>query len=800
MKFTLSWLKDHLETEAPLAKIGEGLTNLGLEVEGIADAAQKLAGFRVAHVIAAEPHPNADKLRVCKVDIGGETLQVVCGAPNARAGLKVVFAPIGATIPANGVTLTAATIRGVSSDGMLCSERELELSEEHAGIIELPADAQIGAPVAAWLGLGDPVIEIAITPNRGDCLGVHGVARDLAAARIGRLKPGTIKPVVGAFPCPVPIALKFDPGTENACPLFAGRLIRGVKNGPSPDWLQKRLKAIGLRPINALVDITNYISFDRARPLHVYDAAKIKGTIHARLAKPGETLSALDGKDYALSESMCVIADDAGVLGLGGVMGGAASGSAETTSDVFIESALFDPLRTAATGRALQILSDARYRFERGVDPVFVLPGLELATRLIHEICGGEPSAIAVAGHLPPARPAIDFDLGDIERLTGLALDPAEATGILEHLGFALREGEGRAHYLVSAPSWRPDIHGSADLVEEVVRVAGLARIPQTPLPAAPMPKVMLDSLQRRARQVRRELAARGLSEAVTYSFIPAAHAALFGAEKPVRLLNPISAELDALRPSLLPGLLAAAGRNAARGLTDGAIFEVGPAFSGPEPGAQAVMAAGLRVGVTRPRHWSGQSLPADAYAAKADAEAALLALGLSPQSLQTVPGAQAWYHPGQSGSFKQGPKTLLASFGVLHPAVSEAMGLKGPAAAFEIYLEALPPEKTRSKARPKLALADLMPLERDFAFIVDEAVAGGDIVKAAREADRALIAEVSLFDIFAGGAVEKGKKSVAIAVRIQPKVKTLTDEEIEALGRKIVATVSKQTGARLRQ
>jgi phenylalanyl-tRNA synthetase beta chain len=806
MKFTLAWLKDHLETDAPLAKITDALTNLGLEVEGVEDAGRKLAPFRSAEVISAEPHPNADKLRVCKVDTGSGVLQVVCGAPNARAGLKGVFAPVGTTIPATGIILTAATIRGVESNGMLCSERELELSEEHNGIIELPEDAPVGVPVAGLLGLDDPVIEIAITPNRGDCLGVHGVARDLAAAGIGRLASGAVEPVSAkgssGGPKGLDIGLAIDPSAATACPLFAGRVVRGVKNGPSPAWLQKRLRAIGLRPINALVDITNYLCFDRARPLHVYDAAKITGTIRARLGRAGEHLTALDGKDYLIDETMCVIADDKGVLGLGGVMGGMKSGSAEATTDVFIESALFDPIRTASTGRALQILSDARYRFERGVDPNFVVPGLELATRMIMEICGGEPGAVQIAGKLPEPRGAIDFAPGDVARLTGLSLDGGDVAVILESLGFSLREVEtpARPHFLVSAPSWRPDIHGPADLVEEVVRVAGLGRVPSTPLPPARAGKPVLSTGQKRARQTRRELAARGLAEAVTNSFVPAAHATLFGAEAPIRLLNPMSTDLDALRPSILPGLIAAAGRNAARGQGDVGLFEVGPVFTAATPGSQALVAAGIRQGMSRPRHWSGPAQAADAYAVKADVEAVLSLLGVSPQSIQISAGAPGWYHPGRSGTIKQGPKTVLAVFGALHPVVMEAFNVKTPLAGFEVFLDALPEPRARGKARPKLALPDLMPLERDFAFIADETVSGGDIVKAAREADRALITEVRLFDVFGGEALGAGKKSLAIAVRIQPRAKTLTDEEIEALGAKIIAAVAKATGAILRR
>jgi phenylalanyl-tRNA synthetase beta chain len=795
MKFTLSWLKDHLETDASLGTIAEALTNLGLEVENVENKAEALAAFRVAHVLEAAPHPNADKLRVCKVDTGKEVLRVVCGAPNAHAGMKAVFAPVGTTIPASGVTLTAASIRGQASNGMLCSERELLLSNAHEGIIELPEDAPVGAPFASVMGLDDPVIEIAITPNRGDCLAVYGIARDLAAAGIGTLLPVRVTPVAGTFPSPIAAATD----DASACPLFAGRLIRGLKNGPSPAWLQKRLLAIGLRPINALVDITNYVSYDRARPLHVYDAAKVHGTLRARLARKGETLDALDGKSYALDEAMCVIADDRGVLGLGGVMGGAGSGSTEETTDVFIESALFDAVRTARTGRALQILSDARYRFERGVDPDFVMPGLELATRMVLELCGGTPSAVVVAGQSPSARMPIAFAPREVERLTGLTLERAEIIRILKALGFTL--AESGSDLLVTVPSWRPDVHGSADLVEEIVRVAGLARVPATPLPPLATGTPMLSGKQKRARLARRALAMRGLDESVSYSFIPSAHAALFGAEMPIKLANPISADLDALRPSGLPALIAAAGRNAARGLADAALFEVGPVFDAARPEAQRQVASGIRRGAREPRHWSAASKPVDAFDVKADAEALLAALGVAPQSVQISAGGPAWYHPGRSGVIKQGPKTVLAVFGEIHPRVLDAMDVKGPLVGFELFLDAVPEPKAKpTKSRGPLEAPDLMPLERDFAFIVNEEIPAGDILRAARGADRVLIEEVGLFDLFVGESLGPGKKSVAIAVRIQPKTKTLTDEEIEALSSRIIASVIKATGAALRR
>ena len=794
MKFTLSWLKEHLETNASVAEIAERLTDLGLEVESVEDAAAALAPFHVAEIVSAEPHPNADKLRVCVVDTGTEKIQVVCGAPNARAGLKGVLARPGTTIPATGVTLGQAKIRGVESQGMMCSARELNLGEDHAGIIELPADAKLGAPAAEALGLDDPVIDIAITPNRGDCLAVYGVARDLAAAGVGKLKPAQIAPVKGKFASPIAV------GTDDtqACPIFAGRVIRGVKNGPSPAWLQNRLKAIGLRPINALVDITNYISVDRARPLHVYDAAKIHGRIFARLARDGEKLSALDGKEYELTREMCVIADDRGVLGLGGVMGGAPSGSALETTDVFIESATFDPIRTARTGRATGILSDARYRFERGVDPAFVLPGLELATRMILELCGGEPSEVVSAGAAPSRPPAIEFDTAEVARLTGLVLEDARIFEILTTLGFGI-DGAGK-RVRVTVPTWRPDVHGAHDLVEEVVRVHGLNHVPATPLPRREgVAEAVLTLTQKRARLARRTLGVRGFAEAVTYSFVPARHAAAFGAEPPVKLANPISSELDALRPSGLPSLVAAAQRNADRGLNDVALFEVGPSFQTGAPGGQRLVAAGIRRGDAVPRQWSSKARAVGVFDVKADALAVLDALGVPLSGAQIVAEAPAWYHPGRSGVVRLGPK-VLAQFGELHPAVLSALDAKGPVAGFEIFFDALPEPKARtSRARPPLDASPFMPVARDFAFLVAETVLAADVLRAARSADKDLIEGVALFDVFAGEGVPAGQKSLAIGVTLQPRDKTLTDAEIDVVAKKIVAAVAKATGGTLR-
>lgn len=803
MKFTLAWLKEHLDTQASVAEIADTLTRIGLEVEEVFDPATALAPFKVAQVLKAEKHPNADKLQVCEVDTGSEKLQVVCGAPNARAGLKGVFAPVGAYVPGSDITLTKAKIRGVESNGMLLSERELELSNEHAGIIELPADAKVGSPAAAALGLDDAMIEIAITPNRPDCLGVRGVARDLAAAGLGTLKPDHIEHVKGAFPNPIPIALEFDEASASACPVFAGRLIKGAKNGPSPDWLQRRLKAIGLRPINALVDITNYIAYDRARPLHVYDAKTLKGTIRARLGTNGESFNALDGKDYAVDDTMCVIADDRAVLGLGGVIGGEASGSTEATTDVFIESAYFDPKRTARTGRKLNILSDARFRFERGVDPHFVLPGLELATRMVLDICGGTPSDITVAGKEPGPNPPFPFDTKLVKRLSGLDLSDADIKCLLGALGVNL---VGGGHALeATPPSWRPDISIPVDLVEEVVRLTGVDKVPATPLPrAAGVARPVLTERQLRARRVRRVLAARGLVEAVTWSFIPPEQAALFGGgQAELTLSNPISTELAQMRPGLLPGLVTAAQRNRDRGFADGALFELGQAYRGAHPEDQYLSAAGVRFGHSAlqgaGRDWSGEAPAADLFAVKADAVAALAALGLDQAAVNVTRDAPPWFHPGRSGAIKLGPKTILAVFGELHPELLAKLGVDAPIAGFELYLDAIPASKRKTLTRAALDASDMQAVTRDFAFLVDQDIAAGDLLRAARGVDRALISQIRVFDVFAGKGVPEGKKSLAIEVTLQPRDKTLTDAEIEAFSAKIVAAIVKATGGELR-
>ena len=804
MKFTLGWLKEHLDTDRSLGEIVDKLTMIGLEVERVEDKAKLLAPFVIARVVEAKQHPNADRLRVCMVDTGGgDPIQVVCGAPNARTGMKGVFVPPGAFIPGKNMTLAVGTIRGVESRGMLVSEFELQLSDDHEGIIDLPDDAPIGANYAQWAGLGDPMIEINLTPNRADCTGVHGIARDLAAADMGKLKDASIKPVKGAFPCPVRVTLDFG-ATPSLCPAFALRLVRGVKNGPSPDWLQRRLTAIGLRPINALVDITNFITYDRGRPLHVFDAAKVRGDLVVRRARAGETLLALDGKSYALDESICVIADEDGVESLAGIMGGEKTGCSAATTDVLIESALWDPPNIAQTGRKLGINSDARYRFERGVDPAFMLPGLELATRMVLDLCGGTPSEITVAGDPQAPERVIDFPISEIKRLAGIAVPLPEVRRVLERLGF-FAAGQGE-RVKVAVPSWRPDIHNKADLVEEVVRILGVDRVPFTPFDRGEAPRrPVLTPIQQRTRKAKRALAARNLIEAVTWSFLGKKHAELFGGGEPqLALANPIAADLSDMRPSLIPGLVSAAQKNADRGFPDMALFEVGQVFRGDAPQDQLTAAAGVRRALGKPsgigRHWTKRDGEVDAFDAKADAFAVLAAAGAPAQALQVVPGGPPWFHPGRSGTIQIGPQNVLGHFGELHPSALEALDAQGPLVAFEVILERIPEPKAKAtRAKPVLELSSFQPVERDFAFVVDRKVKAADVVRAAASVDRKLIAGVTVFDVYEGPGIEPGKKSIAIAVTLQPRDKTMTDAEIEALAAKIVAEVGKRTGGVLR-
>ena len=808
MKFTLSWLKEHLDTSASLDTITETLTRIGLEVEAVENKAAALKAYVIASVLSAEQHPNADRLRVCTVDTGsGEPVQVVCGAPNARAGMKSVFAPPGTYVPGKDITLVVANVRGVESRGMLCSAAELEISNDHDGIIDLPADAPVGQPYATYAGLDDALIEINLTPNRPDCTSVTGIARDLVASGIGALITRRIEPVAGRFPCPVGVTLAFDEADRHLCPAFGLRLVRRVTNGASPDWLQRRLTSIGLRPINALVDITNLLTFDRGRPLHVFDAKKVAGDLTVRRAAPGEEILALDGRTYALDDEIIVIADRNGPESIAGVMGGEHSGCDETTTDVLIESALWDPLTIARTGRRLGINSDARYRFERGVDPAFTLPGLELATTLVLELCGGEPSDIQLAGAIPEREHAIDFPWSEVKRLTGLDLPRAEAKVTLSELGFTVAGGVANEKVKVLPPSWRPDIEGKADLVEEIVRIAGLDRVVAQPLPRVEpgVPKPMLTVLQKRTRLAKRELAARGLVEAVTWSFVSHAEAKLFGGgARALQLANPIAADLSDMRPSLIPGLVKAAGRNADRGYGDVALFEVGQCFVTDEPEGQAMHAAAVRRGSARPagtgRHWGEAATGVDAFDAKADATALLGALGVVSSGLQVVPGGPAWLHPGRSGTLQFGPRNVIGFFGELHPRILKALDVKGPLVAFQIVLDALPLPKYRpTKMKGKLGLSDLQPVRRDFAFVVGRSVPAGDVVRAAEGAERGMIAGVTLFDVYEGAGIEADKKSLALEVTLQPTERTLTDAELEAVSSKIVSAVVKKTGAVLR-
>src|SRR5712672_4046681 len=803
MKFTLSWLKEHLDTDEPLEALADKLTMIGLEVENIEDKAKVLAPFTIARVISAEQHPNADRLRVCMVDTGaGKPVQVVCGAPNARAGMKGVFVPPGAFIPGKDMTLGIGTIRGVESRGMLVSEFELKLSDDHEGIIELPQVAPVGANYAAWAKLDDPVLEIKLTPNRSDCTGVHGIARDLAAADMGKFIDKAIRPVPANGACPRKVTLDFG-DTPSLCPGFALRLVSGVKNAPSPDWLQRRLIAIGLRPINALVDITNFITYDRGRPLHVFDAAKVKGNLVVRRGRAGETLTALDGKTYTLDSNVCVIADEHGVESLAGIMGGEASGCSEATTDVLIESALWNEINIAQPGRELGINSEARYRFERGVDPAFMVPGLEMATRLVMELCGGTPSENVVVGNAFGEDRVIDFPLTEVKRLAAIDVPLPEMKRILGHLGFMMA-GPGPV-VKVAVPSWRSDVHGKADIVEEIVRIVGVDKVPMTPFERGVAPrKPVLTAIQLRTRRAKRALAARGMVEAVTWSFIAQPAAELFGGgQGELALANPIASDLSDMRPSLLPGLVAAAQANADRGFADVALFEVGQVFKGDRPEDQLIAASGVRHGLASSRgigrHWSG-SVTSDAFDAKADAFAVLAAAGAPMQALQVVPGGANWLHPGRSGTIQIGPQNVLGYFGELHPRALQALGADGPLIAFEVILDRIPDAKQKpTRAKPVLELSPFQPVSRDFAFIVDRSVKAGEIVRAAQGVDRKLLTGVTVFDVYEGKGIEDGKKSIAIAVTIQPREKTLTDQEIDAVAAKIVAEVTRKTGGTLR-
>lgn len=792
MKFTLSWLKDHLDTSASLEEVVETLTRIGLEVEGVENAADRLAPFTIAEVLTAERHPQADKLQVLTVDAGtGETIQVVCGAPNARAGMKGVFGAPGAYVPGSDLTLKVAAIRGVESRGMMCSVRELELGDEHDGIIALPDDAPVGARYAEWAGLDDPVIDVAVTPNRQDCMGVHGIARDLAAAGLGTLKPVEAAAEAVGFPCAIEIRTD-DP---EGCPAFFGRVVRGARNGPSPAWLQQRLKSVGQRPISALVDMTNYVMLSYGRPLHVYDLAKLQGALVARRAREGEEVAALNGRTYRLDPSITVIADDAMVHDIGGIMGGEHSGVTEATTDVLIECAYFDPERIALAGQKLALSSDARSRFERGVDPEFLETGLAIATKLALELAGGEASTIVRAGAPPRPDKVVGYQPGHALRLAGVDIPEAEQQAILARLGFEVVGGET---WSVRVPSWRRDVDGAADIVEEVARIHGFDKIEAVPTPrAAGVARPTATDQQRLERKLRRAAAARGMNEAVTWSFVSEAEAEAFGGAAWI-LENPISEEMKAMRPSLLPGLLAAARRNLARGATSVRLFEIGRRyFADAERPTLGLVLAGERDG----RHWrTGKATGFDAYDAKAEALALLAAAGAPTDNLQAMAGAAGVYHPGRSARLTLGPKNALAEFGELHPATLSACDLDGNrVVAAEIFLDALPRKRggvgrMREAYRPPA----LQSVTRDFAFLVPAGTPAEALLRAVRGADKQAIAGVSLFDVFTGPGVPEGLVSLAVEVILQPGEKSFTDEELKAISDRIVAAAAK-AGARLR-
>jgi len=820
MKFTLSWLKTHLDTDASLDTITDTLTGIGLELEGVENRGAALAPFRIAHVIEAVQHPNADRLRACKVDAGNGIVSVVCGAPNARTGMKAVFAAPGALIPGTGVTLKVGEIRGVQSAGMLLSAREMGLGDDHAGIVDLPADAPIGVSYASWAGLDDPVIEISVTPNRGDCFSVRGVARDLAAAGLGTLKPFQ----------PARVPASFDGGPRwsidwaEACPWILGRTIRGVKNSPSPRWLQDRLISIGLRPINALVDVTNFFTFDLGRPLHVFDVAKLSGDVLTLRRGAGETMRALNGKDYTLTDEDCAICDAAGVQSIAGVIGGEATGCDETTTTVFVECALFDPVRISVTGRRHQIVSDARQRFERGLDAALMPDAIEAATALIQELCGGEAGTVTAAGAEPNWRRDATMRFARIAGLGGADVPADDAVASLERLGFAVRARD-EAGVTVAVPSWRNDvaapilldqspdlnptvaataaagcatIEPECDLIEEVLRLRGLDSVPPVSLPSrVPVPAATLMPHQVRAAVARRTLAAQGLAECVTFSFMATADATPFGATpEQLRLTNPIAADLDQLRPTPVATLAMAAQRNATRGYADDGLFEIGPAFALDAKNGQRAVAAGVRAGST-PRSWAEAQRGVDALDAKGDLWAALTAIGMPLDALSVTADAPGFYHPGRSGTVRQGPKTVIGTFGELHPRVLSKLDHPGPMVAFELFLDAVPEPRRRRKSAPDLSA--FQPVRRDFAFLADTAVAADTVLRAARGAERTLIAAVTLFDVYEGDKLPEGKKSLGIEVTFQPRDKSLTDAEIEAAGQKVIAAVAKATGAMLR-
>jgi len=797
MKFSLSWLKDYLETDAGLNEIVSKLNAIGLEVDTVENPADSLVPFTVAEVLSAEKHPDADKLKVCKVSNGTEEMQIVCGAPNARTGIKVVLGRPGDYVPGLDVTLKKAKIRGVESSGMMCSAKELELGEDHDGIIELPEDAPVGTSYVEYADLDDPVIDVEITPNRQDCLGVYGIARDLASAGLGTLKPLKVEKIEGTFNSDVTVSIDLPEDKVAACTQFLGRKFTGVKNGPSPQWLQDRLKAIGLRPISKLVDVTNYITHDLGRPLHVYDAAKLTGNLIARMAIQGETFTALDDKEYTATGNETVIADGAGAQGFGGVIGGLDTGCSEETTEVVLEAALFDPVRTAFTGRDQGLITDARYRFERGVDPLFIRDGMEIATKMILDLCGGEVSHVFEAGNDTVWDRTVPFRSNRVKTLGGVDLPATESVKILEKLGFLVK---GNDPYTVKVPSWRCDVVGEPDLVEEVLRIHGYDNIPSVQLPVTDHKAGATLSLrQKRARAVKRRLAAAGMHEAITWSFMRRDQAALFGGGgDDLVLANPISSEMDCMRPTSIPNLMQAAQRNKDRGQGGMALFEVGQVFENDTEKGQHLVAAGVRSG-TSERHWAQPSAGVDVFDAKRDAMAALKAVGAPVENLQVFTEAPEHYHPGRSGTLRLGPKNILAAFGEIHPKVLKAMDVDGPMVGFEVFLDKIPAKRGKSAAKGALQISNLQSVERDFAFLLDRDRQVADLIRAVKGADKAHIDRVGVFDVYEGTGVPEGQKSIAVSVVLEPRGETFADKEIEAIASKVVAAAEKAVGAKLR-
>lgn len=796
MKFTINWLKRHLNTDATDEEICTTLTNIGLELEEFEDKAAQFAPFKVAYVESAEKHPDADKLKLCKVRTDNGVVQVVCGAPNARTGMKGIFAPSGTYIPGLDVTLKPTKIRGVESNGMLVSEREMCLSDEHDGIIEVNESYEVGTPMVEVFGLDEKLIEIGLTPNRADCAGVRGIARDLAAAGLGTLKDQTqdIKPVTTTSPCPIDVKIEDD-----GCSVFYGRLIRGVTNGPSPAWLQNILKTVGLRPISALVDITNFMTMDQARPLHVFDATKLKGGITVRATKDGESLEALDDKTYSVMDGAVGITDESGLIGLGGIVGGTSTSVDENTVDVFVEAAYFEPMRIARTGRDLGVQSDARYRFERGVDPAFTKDGLEMATRLILEICGDDTSQVSEivhAGQDPAFERKINFDPAFTKKLAGVEIDEKEQFDILKRLGFAI------AGNSVSVPSWRGDVEGAADLVEEIIRIYGFEHIEPVSVRSAKAVTGAAETVTlERTRLARAAMTARGFYECVTWSFMPKDLAQHFGSNDnaALTLSNPISSELDQMRPSILPNLIAAAGRNSDRGYDNAALCEVGPVFRSSKSDGQDYMAAGLRSGEGASKHWTVEKAShVDAYTAKADVMRVLEACGAPAANARISRDAPEYYHPGRSGTLALG-KNVIAQFGEIHPAILDAMDVKGPMVGFEVFLDNIPVARKKGTAKKLLALSPFQPVCKDFAFVVKNSVAADDVVRAILAADKKRITAADIFDIYDGKGIDDGHKSLAVAVTIQPSDATLSEEDMEGIMNDVIDAVANKCGGVLR-